>query len=131
MRDLAENTAFQTANREARSRGKMNPIFAGADYIYDNIAIIEVEDIPVQAGAGNSGIDVAPAFLCGAQAVAIAWAKRPESKEEEFDYGDKQGCAIRQWYAVEKMTFGSDASSDTGNLKDHGLVTGWFSAVAD
>lgn len=131
LRDLTEDAAFLQANREARNRGKMNPIFAGADYIFDNVAVIEVEDIAVDTGAGAGGIDVAPCFLCGAQAVAHAWAKRPQSIEEEFDYRDKQGIAIRQWFKVDKMIFGSSTSTDTGDLKDHGIVTGWFAAVAD
>ena len=130
LRDLTQDSAFLQANREARQRGKMNPIFAGADYIYDNVAIIEVEDIAIDAGAGAAGIDVAPCFLCGAGAVAMAWGKRPQSIDEEFDYGDKQGLAIRQWYEIEKMSFGS-GSGDTDDQKDHGIVTGWFAAVAD
>ena len=130
LRDLTANTAFLQANREARSRGKLNPIFAGADYIYDNIAIIEVEDIAVLSGVGASSIDVAPVYLCGAQAIGLAWAKRPQSIEEEFDYGDKQGIGVRQWYEIKKMVFGS-GSGDTDDLKDHGIVTGFFASVAD
>jgi len=131
VRDLALNAAFTQANREARARGKFsNPLFRGADYIWDNIAIIEVEDIAVDAGAGAGAIDVAPCYLCGAQALGIAWAKRPQSIAEEFDYKDKQGYAIRQWYNVAKLTFGS-GSGDTDDLKDHGVFTGWFAAVAD
>ena len=62
--------------------------------------------------------------------MAYALAKRPQSKEEEFDYGDKQGVAIRQWFKYDKMRFGT-GSGDTDDLKDHGIVTGWFAAVAD
>ena len=130
LRDLTNDSDFLQANREARNRGKSNPIFAGADYIYDNIAIIEVEDIPVDTGAGAGGIDVAPCFLCGTGAIAMAWSKRPQTVSEEFDYGDKQGLAIRQWYEIEKMSFGA-GSGDTDDQKDHGIVTGWFAAVAD
>lgn len=131
VRDIAnDDTAFLNANREARLRGKTNPLFKGADYVWDNIAIYEVEDIPIVAGAGAGGIDVAASYLCGAQAVANAIAKRPQSKEEEFDYGDKQGVAIRQWFKYDKMRFGT-GSGDTDDLKDHGIVTGWFAAVAD
>ncbi len=130
IRDLSQDPAFLQANREARQRGKLNPIFAGADYIYDNIAIIEVEDIGVLSGVGAAGIDVAPCYLCGAQAVAMAWGKRPETKQETFDYEDKQGVAVRQWYEITKMTFGS-GSGDTDDLKDHGVLTGFFAAVAD
>ena len=130
LRDLTQDAAFLQANREARNRGKLNPIFAGADYIYDNIAIIEVEDIEVLAGVGATAIDVAPVYVCGAQAVGLAWAKRPQTIEEEFDYKDKQGIAVRQWYEITKMTFGS-GSGDTDDLKDHGVVTGFFASVAD
>jgi N4-gp56 family major capsid protein len=129
VRDLALNSVFTQANREARARGKFsNPLFRGADYIWDNIAIYEVEDIPIET---SSTVDVGPCYLCGAQALGIAWAKRPQSIEEQFDYKDKQGYAIRQWYNVAKLQFGTDAASDTGDLKDHGLVTGWFASVAD
>ncbi len=131
VRDLALDAAFLQANREARLRGKMNPLFAGADYVWDNIAIYEVEDIPIDAGAGAGGIDLAACYLCGAQAIAFAVAKRPQSIEEEFDYKDKQGVAIRQWFKIQKMTFGSDGASDIGDQKDHGIVTGWFASVAD
>ena len=130
LRDLTSDAAFLQANREARQRGKLNPIFAGADYIYDNVAIIEVEDIATLTGVGASSIDVAPAYLCGAQAIGMAWAKRPQSVTEDFDYNDKHGCAIRQIYAIEKLIFGSGAG-DTDDLKDHGVVTGFFASVAD
>lgn len=130
VRDLAADTAFQQANREARQRGKDNPLFKGADYVYDNILIVEVEDIPVIAGVGAAGIDVAPAYLCGAQAIGMAWAKRPETVQEEFDYKDKMGCAIRQIFEIEKMRFGKGAG-DTDDLVDHGVFTGYFAAVAD
>jgi len=130
VRDLANDSAFQQANREARERGKMNPIFKGADYIYENIAVVEVEDIAVLSGVGAAGIDVGPCYLCGAQAIAMAVAKRSESKEEEFDYGDKQGLAVRSWHEISKMLFGS-GTADTDDLKDHGVLTGFFAAVAD
>ncbi len=127
LRDLALNSDFLQANREARARGKLNPIFAGADYIFDNVAIIEVEDI---ATFSNGTIAVAPCYLCGAQAIGYAMAKRPNTVQETFDYGDKHGCAVRQIDGIEKMVFGTGAS-DTADLKDHGVFTGFFAAVAD
>lgn len=129
-RDLSADTTFTQANREARNRGKLNPLFSGADYIWDNIAIYEVEDIAVLTGAGAAGIDVAPCYLCGAQAVAMAVSKRPETVEEEFDYKDKKGVAVRQIYELQKMIFGS-GTGDTDDTKDHGVVTGFFASVAD
>lgn len=131
LRDLKENSTFTQANREARQRGTGNPLFDDADYIWDNVAIIEIEDIGVISGVGASSIDVAPVYLCGAQALGMALSKRPQTIDEEFDYKDKQGVAVRQWHKIDKLRFGTNASSDTGDLKQHGMVTGYFSAVAD
>ena len=130
MRDLTTDSSFVQANREARQRGLKNPLFTGADYIYDNIAIYEIEDIGVISGAGAAGIDVAPCYLCGAQALSWAWGKRPETVSDDFDYGDKRGLAVRQWYEIKKALFGT-GTGDTDDLKDHGVFTGYFAAVAD
>lgn len=130
IRDLANDSAFLQANREARARGKTNPIFQGADYIYDNVAIYEVEDIGVLSGVGASSIDVAPCYLCGAQAIGMAWGMRPKTIGDTFDYEREYGVSIQQYYKIEKLRFGS-GSGDTDDLKDHGVLTGYFAAVAD
>ena len=104
-------------------------MFTGGDLLWDGVIIKEIEDIDsVAAGAG--AIAVAPAFFCGAQAVGMGWAKRTKTVTEVFDYGDKHGVAVEEIRGIEKMVFGS-GSSDVADLKDHGIVTGWFSAVAD
>ena len=69
---------------------------------------------------------VVPVFLCGAQAIGAAYAKRWMSKEETFDYGDKRGVAIEAIYGIEKLTFGS-GTGDRTTPKDFGVVTGFFS----
>lgn len=130
VRDLAGNSAFQQANREARNRGMDNPLFNGADYVWDNVYIYEIEDIPSLGAVGASSAVVRPCYLCGAQALGMAWAKRPETVEEMFDYKRAIGLGITQWYKVEKMRFGS-GETDTADTKDHGVVTGYFAAAAD
>lgn len=130
IRDLATNTAFVAANREARNRGTDNPLFSAANYIWDNLAIYEIEDIPSLGAVGASSAIVRPVYLLGAQAIGMAWAMRPQTVDEEFDYKRKVGMAIKQWYKVEKLRFGT-GSSDTTDLKDHGIVTGYFAAAAD
>jgi N4-gp56 family major capsid protein len=126
VRDLSLNSTFVAANREARNRGQANPLFTGADYVWENVAIYTIEDIPTVA----STITVAPAFFCGAGALGVAWAMRPQTVEEDFDYKRKVGLAVKQWYKVEKLRFGT-GTTDTDDYKDHGMVTGWFAAVAD
>lgn len=130
MRDLVNDPDFMQANREARSRGKSNPIFKGADYIYDNMAVYEVEDIGVLSGVGAGGIDVAPCYMLGAQAIGMAWGKRPLTVADNFDYGREYGVSVQQYYEIDKLRFGSGAA-DTDDLKDHGVLTGFFASVAD
>jgi len=126
VRDLSLDSTFVAANREARNRGMDNPLFSGADYMWENVAIYTIEDIPLV----SSTVQVAPAFFCGAQALGIAWAMRPETVEEDFDYKRVVGLAIKQWYKVEKLRFGT-GTVDTDDYKDNGIVTGWFAAVGD
>lgn len=130
IRDLAADTTFLAANREARNRGMDNPLFTGADYVWENVYIYEIEDIPSLGAVGNSSAVVRPCYLCGAQAIGMAWAKRPETVEEMFDYKRAVGLGITQWYKIEKMRFGAGIS-DTDDTKDHGVVTGYFAAAAD
>ena len=130
FRDLKEDTTITQAQREALARGKSNPLFSGGDLMYDGVIIKEIEDIGILSGVGAAASDVGPVYLCGAQAVGLGWAKRTTSKTEEFDYGDKHGIAIEEIRGIEKLTFGSGAA-DTDDLKDHGMVTGFFSATAD
>lgn len=130
FRDLKDDTTITQAQREALARGRTNPLFTGGDLMWDGIVIKEIDDIAILTGVGAGAIDVAPVYFCGVQAVGMGWAKRTTSKEEEFDYGDKHGVAIEEIRGVEKMTFGSGAG-DTDDLKDNGLVTGFFASVAD
>ena len=130
IRDLVNDTAFKTHNEQARDRGMDNPLFSGADYVWENIFIYEIEDIQVLTGAGAAGIDVAPSYLLGAQAMGQAWAKRPQTVDDTFDYGRKKGCAIKQWSKLEKLRFGT-GDTDTDDPKDCGVVTAYFAAVAD
>lgn len=131
IRDLVlSDTTFQAAQREARERSKDNPLFRGADYVWDGIIIRSIPEIPlVAASTAGSSIQTACGHLCGAQALGFGLAKRWTSKTETFDYGDKVGVAIEQIYGVEKLCFGS-GSGDTDDLKQNGVVSIWTAAVA-
>lgn len=130
MRDLRVNSTMVNAHQYAMERGKDNPLFTSGDLIWEDVIIKEIEDIDVLTGVGAGSIDVAPVYLCGAQSVGLAWAKRTKSVTEEFDYGDKYGVAIEEIRGIKKILFGS-GSGDTDDLKDNGVVTGFFAAVAD
>ena len=130
FRDLKTDSVITQAQRDVGLRMQNIKLFEGGDLEWDGIIVHEIDDIAVLTGVGAGGIDVEPVYLCGAQALGHAWAKRWRSVSETFDYGDKHGVAEEAIYNVDKLTFGS-GSSDTADLKDHGIVTGFFAAVAD
>jgi N4-gp56 family major capsid protein len=131
FRDLQGDTAMQQAQREVSLKPENSQLFKGGDLMWDGVIIKEIEDIATLGTVGAAGtVEVGPAFLCGAQAIGYGIARRWKSAQESFDYGRKKGCAIMEMGGFEKMLFGS-GSGDTDDLKDHGLVTGYFSAVAD
>lgn len=130
FRDLKADATIVAAQKDALQRGKSNPLFSGGDIMYDGVIVKEIPDIASLGAVGGSGAAVSPVYLCGAQALGFAWAKKTTSKTEEFDYGDKVGCAVEEIRGIGKMIFGS-GSSDTADLKDHGVVTGYFAAAAD
>ena len=66
----------------------------------------------------------------GAQALGMAWGMRPKTIADKFDYEREYGVSIQQYYEIDKLRFGS-GSNDTDDLKDHGVLTGYFAAVAD
>jgi len=104
-------------------------LFEGGDIAWNGAIVKEVDDIPIYPNIGASGTaEVTPAYLCGAQALAIAWARRWKTTTEEFDYGDKHGVEVSGIYGVRKIIFGS-GTGDTDDLKDHGVVTGYFATT--
>jgi N4-gp56 family major capsid protein len=130
FRDFAINATVTQANRDARERGvKTNPIFSGGALVWDGVIVREIPEIPTYL-EGASSIRIGPSLMCGAQALAIGWAKRTATTTQVRDYGFLHGVGISETRGIKKMLFGSGAG-DTDDLKDHGVVTGWFAAVAD
>jgi len=104
-------------------------LFEGGDLLWNGVIVKETDNIPIYLNLGASATtEVTPVYLCGAQALAVAYASRWRSKTEVFDYGDKNGVAIDGIYGVKKILFGSGAT-DTDDLKDHGVVTGFFATT--
>lgn len=123
FRDLKADAVITAANREARPRDvESNPLFQDGDLIYDGVIIREIPEIPSAGTIGESSAAISPAFLCGAQAVGIAWGQEPKSTTDVRDYGFFRGVGIEEARGVEKMVF---------NDVDHGVVTGFFAAAAD
>ncbi len=125
FRDLQADSAMLAANRDARTRDvQSNPIFQDGDLIYNGIIFREIEEIPTLKNAGASGTtDVGPNFLCGAQAVGIAWGQEPTPQTDNLkDYKFRPGVAIEELVGVSKICF---------NGKQQGMVTVFCAAAPD
>jgi len=127
FRDLKNDSTMIAANRDARAREgnamAKNPLFQDGDLIYDGIIFREIPEIPhiVNVGSGGS-TDVEPNFLCGQQALGLAWGQTPTPRTETNDYGFRPGVAIEELRGVKKLAF---------NGKQQGIVTVYTAAGAD
>jgi hypothetical protein len=123
-RDLKLDMA--TVLSDAEKRGKDNPLFTGTTSLYwDGVVIREIPEIADVGTVGDASANVAPVYLCGAQSLGVAWAKRTTTTtRKEDDYGLMYGVGFMEMRGVEKILYGS-----TG--KQWGVVTGFVAAAAD
>lgn len=125
FRDLKNDAVITAAQRDVNIEMENERLFKGGDIHWDGMIIKQAYDLydySTLTAAGDTNATVCPVYLCGAQAVGAAYAKRWTSKQETFDYGDKHGVAIESIYGIEKMVFGSGAA-DRDDTKDHGVAT--------
>lgn len=123
----------------ARENGGMNsnPIFQDGDRIIDGVIcreIPEMDELTKVTGKGAGGIDVAPIFLCGQQAIAMPWAKEPTPTfRTETDYQFVKGAGVKMCYGVAKLAskFPSEKNPSVAPLKDWGIATWYVAAQAD
>ena len=135
-RDLTEDNpttnVLTLANRDARVRGVDNPLFTGDSLVWDGMIIREIPEIQALSSAVASvGTAIEPVYLCGAQAVGLAWAQRTKSTTDTDDYGFLHGVGVQEIRRIEKLRFGTAAGADTTTPKDHGIATAFVAAAAD
>lgn len=123
FRDLKADSAMLSANRDARPRDvEKNPIFQDGDLVYDGIIYRRIPEIPILTAAGSS-TDVGPNFLCGAQALGVAWGQEPQFQTDmQKDYKFRPGVAIEELLRVQKLHF---------NGIQQGIVTLYTAAAAN
>ena len=128
MRDLKADPVMTAANRDARAREgagmEENPLFQDGDLIYDGVVYREIPELPhiTNAGAGGN-TDVEANFLCGAQAIGIAWGQEPTMRQNMImDYSFRPGVAIEELLRVQKLHF---------NGIQQGIVTTYVAAAPD
>jgi hypothetical protein len=130
FRDLKADSTILANLRDARAREgngmEKNPLFQDGDLIHDGVIIREIPEIPEFS---NGTINVAANFLCGAQAVAVAWGQEPRfTAKKEDDYDFFSGIGIEELIGVNKVMRKHGVA---GTYKDHGMVTVFAAAVSD
>lgn len=80
-----DSTAMQ-AQREAEIRGKTNPIFSGADYIWKGVIIHTNEFVTTGTDGGGASVPWTYGHLLGAQSLCVAFGEAPSIVEETEDY---------------------------------------------
>lgn len=125
---LKADPDIKAFNRESIAREmEANPYFVGGDLVWDGVIIHEVPDLPVLPGVGASGATVAPGYLCGAQALVVAWGQDPKATErKDDDYQFIKGVGTEELRSVDK-TFFKEAGA-VGPGTQHGVVS-VFAAV--
>lgn len=130
FRDLKKDSVLTQANREARPRNvASNPIFTDGDETYNGIIYREIPEIPSVGLVGASSIAVGVNFLCGVQAVGVAFAKRATPIMNDTDYNFRKGVGIMEMRGVKKLQF--EDPDNPGSDVDHGMVTVYTAAVDD
>jgi N4-gp56 family major capsid protein len=129
FRDLQAN--MDTVHQNADVRGEENNIFAGGDILVGNVICKEVPEmdrLPADGGCllenvgSGSTVEVSPIFFLGAQAAFLAWGETMKIKMDEWDYANRRGVAVTEIRGCVKANF---------NSKQHGMATGYVSAVGD
>lgn len=119
FRDLKADLTSSLAS--AAERGDGNPLWNDGDLIWDGVVIRKIQEIASLGTVGASSAAVSPYYLCGAQALGVAWAQKTKSTTDTRDYGFVKGVGIHEMRGVEKLVY---------NGKDHGIFSGFVGAAA-
>lgn len=140
FRDVKLDTVMINANRDARAREgsgmDSNPLFQDGDMIHDGIIYRQIEEVSTLittsatfVTAGAAAISVEPNFLCGQQAMGVAWGQEPTPVTDMMDdYKFRPGVAIEELRGIAKLHFGTGSASAS---KQQGMVTVYTAGVGD
>ncbi|HET6724791.1 MAG TPA: DUF4043 family protein [Gammaproteobacteria bacterium] len=126
FRDLSKDMGTDWQNAQVRGDG--NPLFSrGTSILWDDVVIREIPEIDTFNNTATTPVECAPVYLCGAQALGVAWAQMTKSTlRKEDDYGFQYGVGFYELRGIEKILWGQ-----TGTPKDWGIATGFVAAAAD
>ncbi len=127
FRDLKKD--MEDVHKDARERAVNNPLFTGTTSLYwDGVVVREIPEIGHFDNTASVPVfPITPIYLCGAQALAVAWAQTTKTTlRKEDDYGFQHGVGFSELRGVDKILWGQG----TASAKDWAVVTGFVSAPA-
>lgn len=129
MRDLLQDTVYQTIVSRAAERGSKNPLFMNATAVvqgvilYDHNKVYTTQGLVSGVGKWGAGANVegAQAQLFGAQAMGFATIGETFTRESDIDdYGNQPGIAYGRKFGILKPQFRSRA--DGNATEDFGTI---------
>ena len=125
---LKKDADFRDAIISAGPRGDNNAVFTGATVTMDGLIIHTNNKVFNTSGAASgskwgsgSTVDGTRSLLMGCQAIGFADIKdKMEWEEEEFDYKNRYGVSISNFYGILKPVFKSRFDSNTN--QDFGVI---------
>lgn len=136
MRDLKQDSGYQTIVSRAGPRGDSNKLFQGAIAVVDGLIIYDHQKVPNTLGLaaaskwGAGGlIDGAQGLMLGAQAMGFAQIGNLMVEESDTtDYQNRPGMAIGRILGLLKPTFKSIFDANT--KQDFGVISLYTAAAA-
>lgn len=129
---LSQDADIKAFNKDSTERStEANPYFQSGDLIWKGVIIHEVPELSSVATLGAVGAasaNVSMGFLCGAQALVVAWGQDPKAtRRMDDDYQFINGVGTEELRSIDKTFFKETGAAGPGT--QHGVVT-VFGAVA-
>lgn len=136
MRDLKNDTTYQTLVSRAAPRGNDNPLFRSAIAVIDGCVIYDHNKVSNTLGLasgskwGSGGlVDGAQALLLGAQAMGFATVTAMQYEESDnTDYHNRPAISVGRLVGLLKPTFTSIPDANTE--QDFGIISLYTAAAA-
>jgi len=98
---LKQDTRYEAWVREARERGKENPLFTGALAVIDGMILYSHLSVPTVVNA--SSVKVGKGIAFGGEAFGEALDENIRFDADTFDYGNQFGMAVRVAFSSRRM----------------------------
>lgn len=127
---LKKDTTYQQAEREAGVRGRDNPLFTGATFLWDGVIGYVNNRVPRSANTNSPVVQTSDNIFFGAQALSRGYAYYPDWTEEYFDYGREQGVATYVVKGEQLNVFDLSAAGDASDNTAIGSLVLYAAAAA-